>query len=59
MRVRKQWLQFFEKAVREMNYDSPVYKMLKRVLSERGYWKNRPRGNSSAEHFRGKRHDES
>lgn len=52
MVVKKQWIEFFRKAVQDMNYDSPIYKMLKRELGAMGYWKNRPRGKPTVEHWR-------
>lgn len=56
MIVKKQWVEFFRKAVQEMNYDSPVYKMLKRELTAMGYWRNKKRGRPNVEHLR-KRND--
>jgi hypothetical protein len=35
-----------------MNYDSPIYKMLKRELTALGYWRNKPRGRPTVEHWR-------
>lgn len=54
MRVKRHILDYIRRAIREMNYDSPLYKMLKQELTRLGYWRNRPRGKGSAEHFRGK-----
>jgi hypothetical protein len=55
MRVKKHFVEYFRKAVQEMNYDSPIYKMLKRELTAKGYWRNRPRGKPGADNLRGKR----
>jgi hypothetical protein len=57
MRVKKPWLEFFRKAVQEMNYRSPVYRMLKKELSAKGYWRNKRRGPGDAERFRGSERD--
>jgi hypothetical protein len=35
-----------EKELRGMTRQQPLYKMLKRTLSELGYWRNKPRGDS-------------
>lgn len=50
--MKREWVEFFRKAVQEMNYDSPVYKMLKRELTVQGYWRNRKRGKADIENMR-------
>lgn len=57
MRVKKPWIEFFRKAVQEMNYDSPIYRMLKKELTARGYWRNKKRGAGDAGRFRGRSQD--
>jgi hypothetical protein len=55
MRVQRRFIDYFRKAVQEMNYDSPVYKMLKKELTRLGYWRNKPRGKPDIENMKGRR----
>lgn len=50
--MRKDFLDYFRQAVRDMNHRSPVYRMLKEELSAKGYWRNRPRGKANPQNLR-------
>jgi hypothetical protein len=52
--IRKRWVEFFPRALSEMDYDSPLWKVVKQEMERRGNWKNRPRGKP----FNGQRRQE-
>lgn len=45
MRLKAEQKQWLERALDEMTPRSELFKLLKRRLSARGYWKNKARGN--------------
>jgi hypothetical protein len=46
--MKKQAIENLAIEIRKMSRQSGLYLMLKRELSSLGYWKNKPRGDSSA-----------
>ena len=45
MSVKFTYLKQLEKDLRELDRHQALFRLLKRVLGNLGYWKNRPRGN--------------